>query len=287
MRLTVQDIQEMKAQGEKIPMLTAYDYSWAKLLEAAGIRLMLVGDSLGQWMLGYDSTVPVTVDEMVHHVRSVVRGTELSHIVADMPFMSYQVNADEAMKNAGRMLREGGAQSVKLEGGRRVAETVRRLCEAGVPVMGHIGLTPQSINQLGKARVQGNSAEAAAGLIEDAVALEDAGASSIVLELVPARLAKLITEKLSIPTIGIGAGGFCDGQVQVYHDILGLLAVGLHVDHVPRHVRQYAQLSETVVSAVSAYAEDVRKGQFPSEEESFKMKRGILHEIAEQAVNSS
>ena len=238
-------------------------------------------------MLGYDSTVPVTVDEMVHHVRSVVRGTDLSHIVADMPFMSYQVNADEAMKNAGRMLREGGAQSVKLEGGRRAAETIRRLCEAGVPVMGHIGLTPQSINQLGKVRVQGNSAEAAGGLVEDAVALEDAGAYSIVLELVPARLAKLITEKLSIPTIGIGAGGFCDGQVQVCHDILGLLAVGLHVDHVPRHVRQYAQLSETVISAVSAYAEDVRKGQFPSDEESFKMKRGILDEISEQAVNSS
>ena len=282
MRLTVRDMQEMKDSAQKIAVLTAYDYTWAKLLEAAGVRFMLVGDSLGQCVLGYDSTVPVTMEDMLHHVRSVVRGTEFAHVIADMPFMSYQVDEGEALRNAGRLLAEGGAQSVKLEGGRRMASTVRRLSEAGVPVMGHIGLTPQSINQIGKPKVQGNSPEAASALVEDAVALQDAGAYSIVLESVPARLAKVITERLTIPTIGIGAGPYCDGQVQVSHDILGLLAVGIHVDHVPRHVRRYAQLSDTIISAVSQYAEDVREGRFPSEEESFKMKRGILDEIMEQ-----
>ena len=286
MRLTVRDMQEMKDSAQKIAVLTAYDYTWAKLLEAAGVRFMLVGDSLGQCVLGYDSTVPVTMEDMLHHVRSVVRGTEFAHVIADMPFMSYQVDEGEALRNAGRLLAEGGAQSVKLEGGRRMASTVRRLSEAGVPVMGHIGLTPQSINQIGKPKVQGNSPEAASALVEDAVALQGAGAYSIVLESVPARLAKVITERLTIPTIGIGAGPYCDGQVQVSHDILGLLAVGIHVDHVPRHVRRYAQLSDTIISAVSQYAEDVREGRFPSEEESFKMKRGILDEIMEQPAGA-
>ena len=282
MRLTVRDMQEMKDSAQRVPVLTAYDYTWAKLLEAAGVRFMLVGDSLGQCVLGYDTTVPVTMEDMLHHVKSVVRGTEFAHVIADMPFMSYQVDEAEALRNAGRMLAEGGAQSVKLEGGRRVASTVRRLSEAGVPVMGHIGLTPQSINQIGRPRVQGNSPEAASALVEDAVSLQDAGAYSIVLESVPARLAKVITDRLAIPTIGIGAGPHCDGQVQVSHDILGLLAVGIHVDHVPRHVRRYAQLSDTIISAVSQYAEDIREGRFPSDEESFKMKRGVLDQIMEQ-----
>ena len=286
MRMTVRDMQEMKDSSQRIPVLTAYDYTWAKLLEAAGVRFMLVGDSLGQCMLGYDTTVPVTMEDMLHHVKSVVRGTEFAHVIADMPFMSYQVDDREALRNAGRMLAEGGAQSVKLEGGRRVASTVRRLSEAGVPVMGHIGLTPQSINQIGRPRVQGNSPEAASALVEDAVALQDAGAYSIVLESVPARLAKVITGRLAIPTIGIGAGPHCDGQVQVSHDILGLLAVGIHVDHIPRHVRRYAQLSDTVISAVSQYAEDIREGRFPSQEESFKMKRGVLDEIIEQPASA-
>ncbi len=286
MRMTVRDMQEMKDSAQRIPVLTAYDYTWAKLLEAAGVRFMLVGDSLGQCMLGYDTTVPVTMDDMLHHVRSVVRGTEFAHVIADMPFMSYQVDDREALRNAGRLLAEGGAQSVKLEGGRRVASTVRRLSEAGVPVMGHIGLTPQSINQIGRPRVQGNSPEAASALVEDAVALQDAGAYSIVLESVPARLAKVITGRLAVPTIGIGAGPHCDGQVQVSHDILGLLAVGIHVDHVPRHVRRYAQLSDTVISAVSQYTEDIREGRFPSQEESFKMKRGVLDEIIEQPASA-
>ena len=285
MRLTVRDMQEMKDSTQRVPVLTAYDYTWAKLLEAAGVRFMLVGDSLGQCVLGYDTTVPVTMEDMLHHVKSVVRGTEFAHVIADMPFMSYQVDEAEALRNAGRMLAEGGAQSVKLEGGRRVASTVRRLSEAGVPVMGHIGLTPQSINQIGRPRVQGNSPEAASALVEDAVSLQDAGAYSIVLESVPARLAKVITDRLAIPTIGIGAGPHCDGQVQVSHDILGLLAVGIHVDHVPRHVRRYAQLSDTIISAVSQYAEDIREGRFPSDEESFKMKRGVLDQIMEQPAH--
>ena len=284
MRMTVRDMQEMKDTNQRIPVLTAYDYAWAKLLETAGVRFMLVGDSLGQCVLGYETTVPVTMDDMLHHVRSVVRGTDFAHVIADMPFMSYQVDESDALRNAGRLLAEGGAQSVKLEGGRRVASTVRRLTEAGVPVMGHIGLTPQSINQIGRPRVQGNSPEAASALVEDAVALQEAGAYSIVLESVPARLAKVITERLTIPTIGIGAGPHCDGQVQVSHDILGLLAVGIHIDHVPRHVRRYAQLSDTIISAVSQYAEDIREGRFPSDEESFKMKRGLLDEIPEQSA---
>ena len=284
MRMTVRDMQEMKDTDQRVPVLTAYDYAWAKLLEAAGVRFMLVGDSLGQCVLGYETTVPVTMDDMLHHTKSVVRGTQFAHVIADMPFMSYQVDESDALRNAGRLLAEGGAQSVKLEGGRRVASTVRRITEAGVPVMGHIGLTPQSINQLGRPTVQGNSAEAAGALVEDAVALQDAGAYSIVLESVPARLARLITDRLTIPTIGIGAGPHCDGQVQVSHDILGLLAVGIHIDHVPRHVRRYAQLSDAIISAVSKYAEDIREGRFPSDEESFKMKRGLLDEITEQSA---
>ena len=260
MRVTIRDLKEMKPRGEKIAMLTAYDYTAAKILDEAEIPVILVGDSLGQWVLGYDSTVPVTMDEMIHHTKAVVRGTQRAHIVGDMPFLSFQADVGEAVRNAGRMLKEGGAQSVKLEGGRRVAETVRRITETGIPVMGHIGLTPQSINQLGRPIVQGTSTEAAAGLIEDAVALEDAGAWSIVLESLPARLAKLITEKVAIPTIGIGAGVNCDGQVQVFHDLLGLLTVGLLTDHLPRHTRQYAQLGETIMSAVSEYARDGTRG---------------------------
>ena len=287
MRVTIQDLQEMKPRGEKIAMLTAYDYTAAKILDEAEIPVILVGDSLGQWVLGYDSTVPVTMDEMIHHTKAVVRGTQRAHIVGDMPFLSFQADVGEAVRNTGRMLKEGGAQSVKLEGGRRVAETVRRITETGIPVMGHIGLTPQSINQLGRPIVQGTSTEAAAGLIEDAIALEDAGAWSIVLESVPARLAKLITEKVAIPTIGIGAGVNCDGQVQVFHDLLGLLTVGLLTDHLPRHTRQYAQLGETIMSAVSEYARDVREGEFPSDKESFKMKRSVLDELADQTSKSA
>ena len=274
MRVTIRELKGMKRRGEKIPIMTAYDYTSARILEAAGIAVILVGDSLGQVVLGYDSTVPVTMDEMVHHVKAVARGTQKAHVVADMPFMSYQADHAEALRNAGRFLKEGGAQSVKLEGGRPMAETVRRIVQAGIPVMGHIGLTPQAVNQLGGYKVQGKSPEAAAALIEDALALESAGAYAIVLESVPAPLARLITEKVSVPTIGIGAGVHCDGQVQVFHDLLGLFA-----DFVPKHARRYAELADSINSAVTRYIQDVEAQSFPSDEESFTMAQGVLEEL--------
>ena len=280
MRVTIRDLKEMKDRGEKIAMMTAYDYTSARILEEAGIPVLLVGDSLGQVVLGYDSTVPVTMDEMVHHVKAVVRGTQRCHVVGDMPFMSYQADAAEAMRNAGRLLKEGGAQSVKLEGGRHTADTVHRMVESGIPVMGHIGLTPQAVNQLGGYRVQGRSARAAVEVIEDARALEEAGAYAIVLECVPTPLAAMITERVSVPTIGIGAGPNCDGQVQVFHDLLGLLT-----DFAPRHARRYAGLAGAIGEAVMQYAADVQAGTFPSDEESYSMKQGVLDELIGQPTN--
>ena len=275
MRVTIRELKGMKRRGEKIPIMTAYDYTSARILEAAGITVILVGDSLGQVVLGYDSTVPVTMDEMVHHVKAVVRGTQKAHVVADMPFMSYQADHAEALRNAGRFLKEGGAQSVKLEGGHTMAETVRRIVRAGIPVMGHIGLTPQAVNQLGGYKVQGKSPEAAAALMKDAMALESAGAYAIVLESVPAPLGRLITERISVPTIGIGAGVHCDGQVQVFHDLLGLFA-----DFVPKHARRYAELADSIHSAVTRYIQDVEAQSFPSDEESFTMAQGVLEELS-------
>ena len=221
-RTTVTALKAMKKRGEKIVMITAYDFPSARLVEEAGVPLILVGDTLGMVVLGYDTTVPVTVDDIIHHAKAVVRGTRKTHVVADMPFMSFQTGPEEALRNAGRMLKEAGAQSVKLEGGVAVAETVRALVAAGIPVMGHIGLTPQSINQVGGYKIQGKTPAAAVKLINDAVALQEAGAYAVVLELVPAGLSKAISERISIPTIGIGAGVDCDGQVQVFHDLLGL-----------------------------------------------------------------
>jgi 3-methyl-2-oxobutanoate hydroxymethyltransferase len=263
-RTSITDLKAMKARGEKIVMITAYDYPSARLVEEAGVPLILVGDSLGNVVLGYDSTIPVTMDEMLHHVKPVVRATRTTHVVADMPFMSYQTSPADAMRNAGRLLKEGGAQSVKLEGGTRVAETVRLLVDAGIPVMGHLGLTPQSINQLGGYKVQGKTPAAAVRLLNDAMALQQAGAYAIVLETVPVHVARIITEKLDIPTIGIGAGPECDGQVQVWHDLLGLFS-----DFVPKHAKQYTNLSEVIVAAVRSYAEEVRTGAFPTEKQSF------------------
>ena len=274
MRITITKIQEMKRTGERIPMLTAYDYPTAKLVDEAGIPMILVGDSLGMAVLGYDSTLPVTMEDMLHHTRAVARGAQRALIVGDMPFMSYQTDVATAVRNAGRFLQEGGAQAVKLEGGVSVAETVRRIVECGVPVMGHVGLTPQSVNQLGGYRVQGRTPKAAARLLRDAQALEEAGAFSIVLELVPAQLSRLITQRLSIPTIGIGAGVDCDGQVQVLHDILGLVT-----DFVPKHVKQYALLAEFIKEAVGQYAREVRQESFPTEKESFSMDESVLAEL--------
>jgi 3-methyl-2-oxobutanoate hydroxymethyltransferase len=282
MRVTIRDLAEMKGRGEKIAMITAYDYMSAAFLEEAGVPIILVGDSLGQVVLGYDSTVPVTMDEMLHHIRPVVRGTQRAHVVGDMPFMSYQASADEAVRNAGRLLKEGGCQSVKLEGGRQVGSTVDRIVKAGIPVMAHIGLTPQAVNQLGGYRVQGRSSEAAAELVEDARTLEEAGAYAVVLELVPGPLAALITERVSIPTIGIGAGVHCDGQVQVFHDLFGLA-----IDFTPKHARPYARLADSIKSAAAEYVADVRSGAFPTDKESFSMKESVLAEIAGHPAGQS
>lgn len=264
MRVTIRRLRDMKRRGEKIAMMTAYDYTSAQIVERAGVPVILVGDSLGQVVLGYETTVPVSMDEMVHHARAVVRGSSDAHVVVDMPFLSYQADAAEAVRNAGRLLKEGGVQSVKLEGGARLARTVRRIVDAGIPVMGHVGLTPQSVNQLGGYRVQGRSDDEAARLMEDARALEEAGAYAIVIESVPASLARAITERAGVPTIGIGAGLHCDGQVQVLHDLLGL-----YTDFVPKHARRYAELGRLAGEAVSAYVEDVQSGAFPTDAESF------------------
>ena len=279
MRVTIRDLSRMKRNGEKIPMITAYDYTSAQLVEQAGISLILVGDSLGQVVLGYDSTVPVTMDEMVHHIKTVVRGTQRAHVVGDLPFLSYHADVPEAVRNAGRLLKEGGAQSVKLEGGRTQAETVSRIVESGIPVMGHIGLTPQAVNQLGGYRVQGRSLKDAVRLMEDARALEEAGAYAIVLECVPAQLARMITERVGVPTIGIGAGAGCDGQVQVFHDMMGL-----YQDFTPKHARQYAQLGQTIVQATQGYIRDVENEQFPDDSESFKLSESVLEALSEYSA---
>ena len=279
MRVTIRDLSRMKRNGENIPMITAYDYTSAQLVEKAGIPLILVGDSLGQVVLGYDSTVPVTMDEMVHHIRTVVRGTQRAHVVGDLPFLSYHADVPEAIRNAGRLLKEGGAQSVKLEGGRSQAETVSRIVESGIPVMGHIGLTPQAVNQLGGYRVQGRSLKDAVRLMEDARALEKAGAYAIVLECVPAQLASMITERVGIPTIGIGAGAGCDGQVQVFHDMMAL-----YQDFTPKHARQYAQLGKTIVEATQGYIRDVESEQFPGDSESFRLSESVLEALSEYSA---
>ncbi|MBI2907257.1 MAG: 3-methyl-2-oxobutanoate hydroxymethyltransferase [Chloroflexi bacterium] len=275
MRITVGQIRDMKQKGQKITMLTAYDYSTAKLVDEAGVPLILVGDSLGMVMLGYESTIPVTMDEMVHHIKAVVRGARNALIVGDLPFMTYTVSVEDALRNAARFIQEGGCQAVKLEGGVNVADTVRRVVECGIPVMGHIGLTPQSINVLSGYKVQGRSPEAAARLLKDAKALEEAGAFSVVLESVPIPLSKLITEKLTIPTIGIGAGMHCDGQVQVVHDMLGLFA-----DFIPRHAKQYARLGDTIKQAVATYVAEVRDGTFPAEKNGYAIDESVLRELA-------
>lgn len=273
-RVTIRDISNMKVRGEKIPMLTAYDYTTARLADDAGLPMILVGDSLGMVMLGYDSTIPVTMEDIVHHTKAVTRGAKRSLIIGDLPFMAYQVDAAQALYNSARILQEGGAQAVKLEGGKPVADTVNRIVQCGIPVMGHIGLTPQSVNKFGGYRVQGKAKEEAAQLILDAVALEEAGAFTIVLELVPAPLSRIITERLTIPTIGIGAGPYCDGQVQVVHDMLGL-----YPDFVPKHARRYAHLSESISDAFNRYMVEVKDRSFPSEKESFDIDEGTLEEI--------
>ena len=271
-RLTVVDIARMHADGERIAMLTAYDYPTAGILDEAGIPMLLVGDSLGQVMLGYETTVRVTMDEMLHHTKAVVRGAHRALIVADMPFLSY-ATPDDAVRNAGRFLREAGAQTVKVEGGVRTARVIETLVRAGVPVMGHIGLTPQAINALGKVRVQGRTREAARALLHDALAVQEAGAFAVVLELVPEQLAAAITARLRIPTIGIGAGAGCSGQVQVVTDFLGLGTF------MPRHAKAYADMRAVILAAAAAYRSEVEAGTFPGAAQSSRMDDAILDEV--------
>jgi len=274
MRITINQIKEMKQKGEKIVMLTAYDYSTAKIVDAAGVPLILVGDSLGMVVLGYESTIPVTMEEMLHHTKAVVRGTQRAMVIGDMPFMTYHLSVEQALRNAARFIQEAGAQSVKLEGGVTVAEKVRRLVECGIPVCGHIGLTPQSIHQFGGFKLQGKTPEAAKRLLEDARALEQAGAFAVVMETVPRQLGALISRKLSIPTIGIGAGAGCDGQVQVINDILGSFA-----DFVPKHAKQYAKLTDIMQRAVTDYFNEVKSGNFPTDANSSSIDEEILAEL--------
>jgi 3-methyl-2-oxobutanoate hydroxymethyltransferase len=274
MRVNIDQIKEMKKHGEKIAMLTAYDYPTAKIVDEAGIPLVLVGDSLGMVMLGFDSTIPVTMDIMLHHTRAVSRAVKHAMVIGDMPFMSYHASEEEALKNAARFMQEGGAHGVKLEGGVAVAAVTKRMVECGIPVMGHIGLTPQSVHQLGGFKAQGKTLETAMKLIDDALALQQAGAFAIVLETMPTELSSLISRKISIPTIGIGAGNGCDGQVQVISDMLGLFT-----DFVPKHVKQYAHLAEVMSDAVKEYAREVHSGVFPGAAQSVSLDPAILAQI--------
>ena len=266
-KITIRDFALKKKRGEKLTMLTAYDYPTALAVDHAGIDSILVGDSLGMVVLGYENTLPVTMEDMLHHCKAVARGAQSALLIGDMPFMSYQVSVEQAVANAGRFLQEAGMDAVKLEGGQERAEAVRQIVAAGIPVMGHLGLTPQSVHQLGGWRSQGRTASAAKRLLNDALALEEAGAFSVVLESVPARLAKLISQKLRIPTIGIGAGVDCDGQVLVVHDLLGFFD-----RFTPKFVKQYASLHAVMGAAIAAFKDDVEQARFPEEQHSVAMK---------------
>jgi 3-methyl-2-oxobutanoate hydroxymethyltransferase len=264
-RKTTADIKKMKMTGEKISVLTAYDYAMATILDECNIDIILVGDSLGNVVLGYDTTLPVTMEDMLHHTKAVTRAAHNALIVADMPFLSYQVSIEAAINNAGRFLKEAGAQAVKLEGGIEFAETVRKMTSSGIPVMAHLGLTPQSIHQIGGFKVQGKKEDAARKIIEDAIIMEEAGAFSMVLECIPESLAVEITKAVSIPTIGIGAGIHCDGQVLVINDLLGM-----NEKFTPKHVKKYASLNSEIKKAVKTYITEVKHGEFPDSEHSFK-----------------
>src|SRR5262247_3833269 len=280
-KVSAPSLRSSKQRGERLVCLTAYDYPTARIIDEAGIDVILVGDSLGNVVLGYGNTVPVTLDEILIHVKAVRRAVQRALLVADMPYGTFHTGYDEAVKNALRLVKEGGAEAIKLEGGHKRVQLVKRLVDEEIAVMGHIGLTPQSINQLGAYRVQGKTATAARQLLDDAYALEDAGVFSIVLELVPREIAQMITESIKIPTIGIGAGVHCDIQVLVFHDLLGM-AFG----KLPRFVREYANLRETITDAVTRWAEDVRNGTYPAEGESYALPKDAAEELKiEQAVN--
>ena len=274
MKNTAVTFKQAKEKKEKLTMLTAYDYSTAKIIDEAGINGILVGDSLGMVCLGYEDTLSVTMEDMIHHTRAVARGTKNTLVVGDMPFMSYQTSVYDAVVNAGRLIKEGRAQAVKLEGGIEVCDKIEAIVKASIPVMGHIGLTPQSVNAFGGFKVQGKDKEAAKKLIDEALAIEKAGAFAVVLECVPAKLAAIISEKLSIPTIGIGAGVNCDGQILVYQDMLGVFS-----DFTPKFVKKYENLGEKMNIAFRKYIEEIKDGVFPAEEHSFKINDDVIEKL--------
>jgi 3-methyl-2-oxobutanoate hydroxymethyltransferase len=273
-RITISDIARMYEEGQRFATITAYDFPTARIVDEAGIPLILVGDSLGMVMLGYDTTVRVSIDEMLHHTRAVARGAKRALVVGDMPFLSYGVSEAESVEHAGRFLSEAYAQAVKVEGGVRSARTIEAIVTAGIPVMAHIGLTPQAVHQLGGFRVQGRTRESARRLIADALAVQEAGAFAVVLELVPAELARAITQRLSIPTIGIGAGPWTSGEIQVITDV-----VGLTQGYTPRHARRFGEVGEALAAAVAAYRDAVVSGDFPAEAESSTMDEAVLAEV--------
>ena len=274
MKNTVITFMEAKKKGIKQTMLTAYDYSTAKLIDEAGINAILVGDSLGNVMLGYEDTISVTMEDMIHHGAAVSRGAKNALVVIDMPFMSYQTSVYDAVTNAGRLMKEGRCQAVKLEGGKEVCPQIKAITDAGIPVMAHLGLTPQHINAFGGFKVQGKDEAAARKLIEDAKAVEDAGAFSVVLECVPAKLAEMVTKELNIPTVGIGAGAGCDGQVLVYQDLLGMFS-----DFTPKFVKRFAEVGEVMKEAFRKYDEEVKAGSYPAEEHTFAIKDEVLEKL--------
>ncbi|AVQ39562.1 3-methyl-2-oxobutanoate hydroxymethyltransferase [Clostridium botulinum] len=274
MRNTVSTFQELKNKGEKITMLTAYDYSMAKLIDSSGINGILVGDSLGMVCLGYENTLSVTMEDMLHHTKAVVRGASNALVVGDMPFMSYQASTYDAVYNAGRFIKEAGAHAVKLEGGAAVEKEVKAIVKAQIPVMGHIGLTPQSVNMFGGFKVQGKNEKIAKKLIEDAKILENAGAFSIVLECIPEKLSKIISESISIPTIGIGAGKYCDGQILVYQDMLSMFS-----DFKPKFVKSFGNIGESIKNSVSQYIQEVKESKFPEEKHTFKIDDEVITKL--------
>lgn len=274
MKNTVSTFKNKKAKGEKISMLTAYDYSTAKLIDESGINGILVGDSLGMVVLGYDDTLPVTMEDMIHHTKAVSRGAKNALVVGDMPFMSYQVSVEEAVYNAGRLIKEGGCQAVKLEGGATVCNQIRAITNASIPVMAHIGLTPQSVNAFGGFKVQGKNEEDAKRLIEEAKAVEEAGAFAVVLECVPEKLAEIITNSITIPTIGIGAGRKCDGQILVYQDMLGMFS-----NFTPKFVKRFANVGEIMTEAFKQYIAEINDGKFPSDEHIFAISDDIINKL--------
>ncbi|MBS3982810.1 MAG: 3-methyl-2-oxobutanoate hydroxymethyltransferase [Dethiobacter sp.] len=276
-RITTLTLAGMKENKEKITMATAYDYASAKVADYAGMEMILVGDSLGMVVLGYENTLGVTLAEMIHHGKAVVRAAKRAMVVIDLPFMTYQVTKEDALRNAGRAIQETGAPAVKLEGGEEMAKTVEKIVRAGIPVVGHIGLTPQSVGQMGGFVVQGKNERMARQLLKDALALEDAGACAVVLEGIPWQLGQLITEKITIPTIGIGAGVYCDGQVLVYHDILGL-----QTELRPKFVKQFGQFYHPMVDAMRAYAKEVKDAAFPAPEHTFTMDENIIERLREK-----